>query len=172
MIHQWMLDFFQITNVSPLDYNPVYMNRHGDFVEILEPDYFAERFMERYDSVNNTISDRDIQSLSYDHLLLVYGGDGTRMNGFDKYYDFMLSDKYFYYLREVNEFMLDHFLPHTHEFRNDLQRVGMNIEYLKQKSVPVDMFDDINMEVEDDILERVDLALIAFREENDENRPF
>jgi len=173
MIDQWILDFFEITNASPIaDITPIYMNRHGDFVEILHPDDFSDKFIRCYDNINHTISNRHLQELSYDHLLIVYGGDGTRMNGFDKYHDFMLSDKYFYYLREVNEFMLDHFLPATHEFRKDLDRVGMNIEYLKQKSVGVDMFDHINMDVEDDILERIDLALIAFREENDKNRPF
>tara|TARA_Y100001954_G_scaffold104693_1_gene113926 strand:- start:3293 stop:3811 length:519 start_codon:yes stop_codon:yes gene_type:complete len=172
MIHQWMLDFFGVTNVSPLDYLPVYMNRDGNFIEILEPDYFAEKFMERYDSLNNTISQHDIDSLTFEHLLVVYSGEGDKVNGFAKYYDFMLSDKYFYYLREVNEFMLDHFLPHTYEFTSNLERVGMDIDYLKQKAIPVDMFDNINIGVDDDILEQVDLALVAFREENDRNSPF
>jgi len=48
----------------------------------------------------------------------------------------------------------------------------MDIDYLKQKAIPVEMFDNINIGVDDDILEQVDLALVAFREENDRNSPF
>jgi len=172
MIEQWVLDFFGVHNINIEGHTPIYLNRHGDFVEIYEPDIFNETFIRYYDYVNHTISNRHIQELSYDHLLIVYGGNGTRVNAFKKYEDFMLSDKYFYYLREVNEFMLDHFLPATHQFRDDLEKVGMDIEYLKQKAVPVEMFDNINIDVGDDILERIDLALLAFREENDINRPF
>ena len=105
-----------------------------------------------------------------DHLLiLVYG---LLNNPYGKYEDFMLSDKYFYYLMTFNDAILDSLIPNTKEISSSFDKIGMKVEYLKTNGDLIEMFDEMNCTGEEDVLKYVDFSLVAFREENDIDLPF
>jgi len=171
MIPTWILDKFGIINQSPVDFPPIYINGMGEIVEIMDPERFLRRFMTTY-AVDDDISATDMQLLEWKYFLIIFNKQGFLSNPYMKYDDYMLSDKYFYYLMVFNDYMIDSMLPTTKDMAKSLHKIGMKMDYLKTDGDLIEMFDEINCTGDEEILQHVDFSLISFREENDVNLPF
>ena len=171
MIPTWILDEFGITNISPTDSLPIYINEREEIVEIIDPERFVESYR-MYVSGIHLHGKSSKEELMWEHFLIIFNDDGILNNPYGKYEDYMLSDKYFYYIMSFNDAMLESLIPQTKEMSSSLNKIGMKVEYLKSNGDLLEMFDEMNCTGEEDILKYVDFSLVAFREENDIELPF
>ena len=106
MIPTWILDEFGITNISPTDSLPIYTNENGEIIEIINPERFVESFMTLASGIH-LAGKSSKEELMWEHFLIIFNDDGLLNNPYGKYEDYMLSEKYFYYIMTFNDAMLD-----------------------------------------------------------------